>query len=261
MNGEAVIRMEHVWTCFGETVVHRDISLTLHRGEILSLMGSSGCGKTVLVREMIGLQTPTKGRVELFGESITEADEAQRQALRNRCGMLFQSGALFSALNVFDNIAFPLREQRFLAEGLISQLVRMKLAMVGLRPEDALLMPAELSGGMVRRVALARALIMEPELVFLDEPTSGLDPVLSEEFVNLLSELHQELGFTVVMVTHDLNTLSELGSKVAVLADHGLAAYGSIAEVLESDHPFVRRFFHGKRAELIFKSTHYESSN
>jgi len=254
MNGEVVVKMENVSTSFGEKIIHRDINLTLCRGEILSLMGSSGCGKTVLVREMIGLQIPTQGRVELFGEPLREASEERRQQLRNRCGMLFQTGALFSALTVFDNIAFPLREQRFLEEGLISQLVRMKLAMVGLRPEDALLMPAELSGGMVRRVALARALIMEPELVFLDEPTSGLDPVLSEEFVNLLSELHQELGFTVVMVTHDLNTLSELGSKVAVLADHGLAAYGSIDEVLESSHPFVRRFFHGKRAELIFKA-------
>lgn len=253
MNGAEVVRMDNVWTCFGETVVHRDISLSLRQGEILSLMGSSGCGKTLLVREMIGLHTPTRGRVDLFGASLSEASEGQRQLLRNRCGVLFQSGALFSALTVFDNIAFPLREQRFLEEGLISQLVRMKLAMVGLRPEDALLMPAELSGGMVRRVALARTLIMEPELVFLDEPTSGLDPVLSEDFVNLLSELHQELGFTVVMVTHDLNTLSELGSKVAVLADHGLAAIGSIGEVLESEHPFVRRFFHGKRAGLIFK--------
>ncbi len=255
MNGEAIVNMEQVWTCFGETVVHRDISLVLRKGEILSLMGTSGCGKTLLMREMIGLHTPTKGRVELFGVSLHEASDAQRQQLRNRCGMLFQSGALFSALNVFDNIAFPLRELRFLEEALISHLVRMKLAMVGLRPGDALLMPAELSGGMVRRAALARALIMEPELVFLDEPTSGLDPVLSEEFVNLLSELHQELGFTVVMITHDLNTLSELGSNVAVIADHGLAAHGSIAEVLRSEHPFVRRFFHSQRARLIFKET------
>ncbi|MDD5034501.1 MAG: ATP-binding cassette domain-containing protein [Methylococcaceae bacterium] len=255
MNGAAVIDMEGVWTCFGDKVVHRDITLSLHKGEILSLMGSSGCGKTLLMREMIGLQAPTRGRVELFGESLREASEAQRQQLRNRCGVLFQSGALFSALTVFDNIAFPLRELRFVDEDMIGQLVRLKLAMVGLRAEDGLLMPAELSGGMVRRAALARALIMEPELVFLDEPTSGLDPVLSEEFVNLLSELHQELGFTVVMVTHDLNTLSELGSRVALIADQQLAAWGDIAQVLESDHPFVRRFFHGQRASLIFKET------
>lgn len=250
---EAVINMEQVWTCFGETVVHRDISLRLHKGEILSLVGSSGSGKTLLMREMIGLHTPTRGKVELFGESIRGVGDARRQQLRNRCGMLFQSGALFSALNVFDNIAFPLRELRFRDEELIGYLVRMKLAMVGLRTEDGLLMPAELSGGMVRRVALARALIMEPELLFLDEPTSGLDPVLSEEFVNLLSELHQELGFTVLMITHDLNTLSELRSNVAILADQRLAAHGSIEQILDSDHPYVRRFFHGQRAKLIFK--------
>ncbi|MGD0960895.1 MAG: ATP-binding cassette domain-containing protein [Methylomonas sp.] len=255
MGDEYIINMENVWTCFGKTVVHRDISLQLRRGEILSLVGSSGCGKTLLMREMIGLHTPTRGRVELFGESLSEIEDARRQQLRNRCGMLFQSGALFSALNVFDNIAFPLREVRFQDAELIDQLVRMKLAMVGLRAEDGLLMPAELSGGMVRRAALARALIMEPELLFLDEPTSGLDPVLSEEFVNLLSELHQELGFTVLMITHDLNILSELRSNVAVLADHGLAAHGNIEQVLASNHPFVHSFFHGKRAKLVFKDT------
>ncbi|MGR8935315.1 MAG: ABC transporter ATP-binding protein [Gammaproteobacteria bacterium] len=253
MNAQAVINLEQVWTCFGETVVHRDISLQLRKGEVLSLVGTSGCGKTVLMREMIGLQNPTRGRVELFGEALQEVSGVRRQQLRNRCGVLFQSGALFSALNVFDNIAFPLRELRLLDEELIGQLVRMKLAMVGLRAEDGQLMPAELSGGMIRRAALARALIMEPELLFLDEPTSGLDPVLSEEFVELLSELHQELGFTVLMITHDLNTLSELRSNVAVLADQRLAALGNIEQVLESDHPFVRRFFHGKRGKLVFK--------
>ena len=249
---EPIIHMQHVWTRFGKTVVHRDISLSLPRGEILCLVGASGCGKTVLMREMIGLQTPSEGRVELFGESLRDASAARRQFLRNRCGVLFQSGALFSALTVFDNIAFPLRELGFLDEDLIAQLVRMKLAMVGLQTGDGLLMPAELSGGMVRRVALARALIMEPELLFLDEPTSGLDPVLSEEFVTLLGELHQTLGFTVVMVTHDLNTLSDLSSQVGVLADQQLVAYGPLDQVLTSTHPFAQDFFHGKRAQLVF---------
>ncbi|GAB6068238.1 ATP-binding cassette domain-containing protein [Methylothermus subterraneus] len=252
MNAE-IIRLEHVFTRFGELSVHEDISLSLNRGEILGLVGSSGSGKTVLMREMIGLQTPTAGKVYLFGEPLLELPEARRQELRNRCGVLFQNGALFSSLSVYDNIAFPLRELRCLDEDTICRLVCQKLAMVGLAAEHAFLSPAELSGGMVRRTALARALVLEPELLFLDEPTSGLDPVLSEEFVGLLSELHLRLGFTVVMITHDLHVLKDICTKIALLADRRLVAFGDLATVLASDHPFARRFLHGKRAQRVFK--------
>jgi phospholipid/cholesterol/gamma-HCH transport system ATP-binding protein len=252
MGDLAVIRMEHVWTRFGDTLVHQDVSLTLARGEILGIVGASGCGKTVLVREMLALQEPTEGEVWLFGERLRGIAPALEKELHNRSGVLFQGGALFSALPVFDNVAFPLREQRFLDEEWIRHLVLMKLAMVGLAPEAAMLLPAELSGGMVKRAALARALILEPELLCLDEPTSGLDPVTSEMFISLLADLHRVLGFTIVLVTHDMDTLRDLCTRVAILADQRLVACGPLEEVLACGHPFVHDFFHGKRARRVF---------
>lgn len=254
MNAEPVVRMENVGTRFGSQVVHRGINLTIARGQILGVVGRSGSGKTTLMREMIGLHPPSEGRVHLFGRALAGLEAAELAMLHERCGMLFQGGALFSAFNVFDNIAFPLRESRLVDESLTRKLVCMKLGMVGLSPKAALSLPAELSGGMVKRAALARALALEPELLLLDEPTSGLDPLASEDFIKLLSGLHQELRFTLVMVTHDLDVMHDLCDVLAILVDGQLLACGSPAEVRESTDPRVREFIHGAHAERVFAS-------
>lgn len=241
---ETVIDVRQLWTQFGRQIVHRDLSLTVYRGEILSIVGGSGSGKTTLLRQMLGLDKPARGEVRLFGHPL---HAGERDELRGRWGVLFQQGALFSALNVFENIALPLRELKALEENLIRDLVMLKLGMVGIEARHADKMPAELSGGMVKRVGLARALALEPELLFLDEPTAGLDPDRSESFVKLIQELHHELNLTVVMVTHDLETLGAITDRVAVLADQKLVAIGTVREVAASDHPFIRNFFHGER--------------
>ena len=254
MKKSYAVELEHIWTCFGEQLIHQDISFRLENGEILGLVGASGSGKTTLLREIIGLETPSRGSLKVLGEPIQEACAIECRERRNHTGVLFQNGALFSALNIFDNIAFPLRELDIDDEELVSQMVYMKLAMVGLNARDATLKPSELSGGMVKRAALARALILEPELLLLDEPTSGLDPLASEAFVTLLRQLHQELDFTVVMITHDLDILRDLCLKVGVLADHRLVAFDTLDKVLACDHPFVQEFFHNNRAQRIFSS-------
>ncbi|MCL2830043.1 MAG: ATP-binding cassette domain-containing protein [Betaproteobacteria bacterium] len=238
-----VLEVQGLFTRFGATEVHRDISFSLEAGEVLGLVGGSGSGKTTLLRALVGLLAPAAGTVRLFGQPVRGAGGRAYTAIRRRFGMLFQQGALFSALPVFDNIAFPLRELKVLDEATIRALVLMKLALVELGPEHAALMPAELSGGMVKRVALARALALEPELLVLDEPTSGLDPGRARSFVQLIRTLKAELGFTIVMVTHDLDTLSDLAGRCAVLADKRLIADGPLAEVRAFDHPFIREFF------------------
>ncbi|HEX5393881.1 MAG TPA: ATP-binding cassette domain-containing protein [Rhodocyclaceae bacterium] len=242
-----VIDIQNLSTRFGGVWVHRHLNLRVERGEVVALVGGSGSGKTTLLRQMIGLNSPTEGNIGLFGQPLFGGGVHREQALRRRCGVLFQQGALFSAFTVFDNIAFPLRELGFLDEGLIHDLVMLKLDLVELLPHHAKLMPAELSGGMIKRVALARALALEPELLLLDEPTAGLDPDRSESFVRLVQQLDRELGLTVVLVTHDLDTLAALSSQVAVLADQRIVGMGSLGEIKTVDHPFIHNFFTSDR--------------
>jgi len=249
-NGDNVVEVEGLWTRLGGRVVHRDIDLTVLRGEVLSVIGGSGAGKTTLLRALIGLQPPSEGRVRVFGHDLYRTDTRTQRSIRRRWGVLFQGGALFSALTAFDNVALPLRELHALDEATIGDIVMSRLAVVGLGPSDAVKLPAELSGGMVNRVALARALALDPELLFLDEPTAGLDPVSADSFQRLVSDLQRDLGLTVVMVTHDLDTLDVLSDRVAALAESRLVAIGPLEEVQAVDHPFIREYFASERGRL-----------
>ncbi len=229
-----------------QSVVHKDLDLTIQRGEFLSLVGGSGTGKTVLLRQMLGLEQPTTGEITVLGKP---AAELGKRGAAQRVGMLFQQGALFSAFTVLENIAFPLRELKTLPSALIHEAAMVKLQMVGLAPEHADKMPSDLSGGMVKRVSLARALIMDPPLLLLDEPTAGLDPDSSDSFCALLRSLHKGMGLTVVMVTHDLDTLFELSTRIAVLADQKVIVSGPPRDVIAFAHPFIRNFFLGERGQ------------
>jgi phospholipid/cholesterol/gamma-HCH transport system ATP-binding protein len=216
----------------------------------MALVGGSGSGKTTLLRHIVGLTEPTRGEIRLFGQELAMLDRDGQRQTRNRFGMLFQQGALFSALSVFENIAFPLRELRQFDEDTIHLLVMHKLSLVELEPKHAWMLPAQLSGGMIKRVGLARALALEPELLVLDEPTAGLDPDRSEKFVQLVKNLRQQLGLTVIFVTHDLDTLTTLTDRVAVLADQHIVACCTLTELGKVEHPFVTNFFQGVRHRL-----------
>ena len=245
-----LVEIKGLWTVFHhdgqDQVIHRDLNLSVQRGEMLSLVGGSGTGKTVLLRQILGLETPARGAVNVLGHP---AHELGGKASAAEVGMLFQHGALFSAFNVLDNIAFALRELKTLPEDLIRDCALVKLQMVGLEPHHAYKMPAELSGGMIKRVALARALIMDPPLLLLDEPTAGLDPDSSDSFCALLRSLHRELDLTVIMVTHDLDTLFELSSRIVVLADQKVIVSGAPKDVIAYNHPFIHDYFLGERGQ------------
>ena len=245
-----VVDIRKLWTVFHsagqEYVVHRDLDMTIQRGEVVSLVGGSGTGKTTLLRQILGLETPARGSITVLGQPV---EQLGAKGAASRVGMLFQHGALFSAFSVLDNIAFPLRELRSLPRDLVRDAALVKLQMVGLGPEHAHKMPSDLSGGMIKRVALARALVQDPPLLLLDEPTAGLDPESSDGFCTLLRSLHRELGLTVVMVTHDLDTLFELSTRVAVLADQKVIVSGAPKDVIAYPHPFIHDFFLGERGQ------------
>ncbi|WP_341674901.1 ATP-binding cassette domain-containing protein [Niveibacterium sp. SC-1] len=240
--------VEGLGTRFGRRWVLRGIDFAVPRGEVMALVGGSGSGKTTLLRQIVGLHRPSEGKVLLFGEAQQSGNRVEREMRQQRLGMLFQHGALFSALSVFDNVAFPLRELRRLSEDEIRDLVFTKLGMVEIDADVAWRMPAELSGGMIKRVALARALSLDPELLLLDEPTAGLDPDRSASFVDLIRSLHRALDLTVVFVTHDLDTLAALATRVAVLTDGSILASGTLEEVVKVEHPFIERFFRSERS-------------
>jgi phospholipid/cholesterol/gamma-HCH transport system ATP-binding protein len=243
------IRVRDLVVGFGRRVVIDHLALDVRRGEILGVVGASGGGKSVLMRTIIGLIPRQGGEIEVMGSPIN-GDRATRSAA-GRWGILFQQGALFSSLTVRQNIQFPLRENLTLSDALMDEIATAKLEMVGLKPEDGDKFPAELSGGMTKRVALARALALDPAIVFLDEPTSGLDPIAAGDFDALIQTLQKTLGLTVFMVTHDLASLNTVCDRVAALADGKIVAIGPMRELLQSGHPWVRAYFHGKRSQML----------
>ena len=246
--GEYPIVIEGLTNRFGEQVVHEGLDLKVRRGEILGVVGGSGSGKSVLMRSIIGLQIPDEGRIEVFGIDITHREPDQAIGVRNRWGVLFQGGALFSTLTVGENVEVPVKQfYPELDPELMHEIARYKVVLSGLPEDAASKYPSELSGGMRKRAGLARALALDPELLFLDEPTAGLDPIGAARFDELTRELTDTLGLTVFLITHDLDTLYAICDRVAVLADHKVIAVGTIPELLESDHPWIQEYFNGPR--------------
>ena len=240
---ERVLSVESLVSRFGSQVVHDGVSFTVERGEVVALIGGSGSGKSVLLREIIGLVRPTAGRIELLGMDVWKSDAYAMDELRGHFGVLFQDGALFSSLTVAENVAVPFVEHTTLPKDLIAPLVGFKLALVGLPQEAAEKFPAQLSGGMRKRAALARALALEPDLLFLDEPTSGLDPVGAREFYKLLRALADSLGLTVFFLTHDLDMLVSIADRVIALAAGRVIADGTVSAVRRSEHPWLQEYF------------------
>jgi len=254
VENDVVIRVRDLVVGFGDKLVMKDLNLDVYRGEVLGFVGGSGQGKSVLTRAILGLVPKRAGTIEVFGQNRDALDPSRRRALEQRWGVLFQNGALFSGLTVKQNIQMPMREMRQISQKLMDELAMLKIELVGLSLDAADKFPSELSGGMVKRAALARALALDPELVFLDEPTSGLDPIGAAEFDELIGTLQHSLGLTVFMVTHDLDSLYSICDRVAALADGKVIAEGPLSNLLASTHPWLQAYFHGVRGGRLTKS-------
>ena len=248
MMAPPIIRIRGLVTQFGDQVIHQDLDLDVRQGEILGIVGGSGTGKSVLLRTITGLNRPKAGRIEVFGADLEQATAAERLAVEQRWGVLFQDGALFSSLTVAQNIEVPMKEHLGMPHALRDEIAALKIAMVGLPPEAGSKYPSELSGGMRKRAGLARSLALDPDLIFLDEPTAGLDPIGAANFDQLIRQLQENLGLTVFMVTHDLDSLHAICDRIAVLAEKRVLVVGPMAHMLAHEHPWLREYFHGPRA-------------
>lgn len=250
-NREVVISVRGLEVAFGERKVMNGLDLDVYRGEVLGFVGASGAGKSVLTRTILGLLRKKAGSITVFGQDLDTVPPDQKRAVERRWGVLFQQGALFSSLNVQQNVQVPMREYLKLSDTLMDELAILKLELVGLKPDVALKSPSELSGGMIKRVALARALSLDPEILFLDEPTSGLDPIGAQDFDELIATLQKTLGLTVFMVTHDLGSLYSICDRIAALGNGRIIAAGPIETMLAADDPWLKAYFHGKRAQSL----------
>lgn len=257
---DSVIEMTHVSTRFGNNIVHTDINLTVNRAEIFAIIGGSGSGKSTLLREMILLQKPSAGSIKVLGVNLQDISEDDALELCKRWGVMFQNGGLFGALTVKENVGLPMREHTKLSELAIDEIAVAKLALTGLKPEANQQYPSELSGGMMKRAALARAIALDPELLFLDEPTAGLDPVSAAGVDELVLQLRDQFGLTIVMITHDLDLLWQVADRVAVLADGKVQAVGSMLALSNSDNPAVKMFFEGPRARFAQEQNAYKNN-
>jgi phospholipid/cholesterol/gamma-HCH transport system ATP-binding protein len=245
---DVLIRVRGLKNQFGAQVVHQNLDLDVYRGEVLGIVGGSGTGKSVLLRSIVGLHRPDEGEVEVFGKNILTLEAEERSQVEQRWGVLFQEGALFSSLTVAQNIQVPLREHLKLPQKLMDEVAAVKIGLVGLPHNAGPKFPSELSGGMKKRAGLARALSLDPEIVFLDEPTAGLDPIGAAAFDNLILQLKETMGLTVFMVTHDLDSLHAICDRIAVLAEKRVLTSGPIEQLMQHEHPWIQEYFHGPRA-------------